>query len=89
MRRACSKPLEPLDLREGEEVQVDVRTSEGSVARRFYGIAKKRRSELSRDELLKVIEEIGNENLREFQHDSQAHEDGALLRLRHCERVER
>ena len=40
------KPLEPVDLREGEEVQVVVRTG-GLITQRFYGIARKRRPDLS------------------------------------------
>ncbi len=58
------KPLEHLDIREGEELQVILKTSEGSIARKFYGILKKRRPELTREEFLEVIEEIENEDFR-------------------------
>ena len=42
------KPLEPLELMEGEEVQVILKTSEDSLAKRLYGVAKKRRPSLPR-----------------------------------------
>jgi len=61
------KPLEPIELEEGEEAQVIVmKTGKDSIARRFYGIAKKRKPGLSRDELLEIIEEIENEDIRGF-----------------------
>jgi len=58
------KPLEPLELMEGEEVQVILKTSEDSLAKRLYGVAKKRRPSLTRIEFLKVIEEIEDEDIR-------------------------
>ncbi len=58
------KPLEPLELMEGEEVQVILKTSEDSLAKRLYGVAKKRRPSLTKSEFLKVIEEIEDENIR-------------------------
>jgi len=58
------KPLEPLELMEGEEVQVILKTNEDSLAKRLYGVAKKRRPSLTRSEFLKVIEEIEDEDIR-------------------------
>lgn len=58
------KPLEKLDLEEGEEVQVILKTSEDSLARKLYGVAKKRRPTLTRSEFLEVIKEIENEDIR-------------------------
>ncbi len=58
------KPLEPLELREGEEVRVILKTSEDSLAKRLYGVAKKRRPSLTRSEFLEVIEEIEDEDIR-------------------------
>lgn len=58
------KPLEPLDIKEGEEVQVILKTSKGSLTQRLYGIAKKRRPTLTRSKFLEVIEEIENEDIR-------------------------
>lgn len=60
------KPLEPLEMKEGEEAQVIVKTKEGSISQKFYGIAKKHRPELTRDEFFEVIEEIENEDIRGF-----------------------
>jgi len=61
------KPLEPIELEEGEEAQVIVmKTGKDSIARKFYGIAKRHKPGLSRDELLKIIEEIENEDIRGF-----------------------
>ncbi len=60
------KPLEPLDIEEGEEVQVILKTGRGSLTQRLYGIAKKRRLELTRNEFLEVIEEIENEDIHGF-----------------------
>ena len=57
------KPLEPISLEEGEEVEVVIQPSE-SVAEKFYGIAKKHRLDLKREELLEVLEEIEDEGLR-------------------------
>jgi len=60
------KPLEHLELEEGEEVEVILKTGGSSLAQKLYGIAKKRRPELTKDEFLKVIEEIENEGIRGF-----------------------
>ena len=60
------KPLEPVELSEGEEVQVILKTSKESLARKLYGVAKKRRPGLTRDEFLEVIEEIENEDIHGF-----------------------
>ncbi len=57
------KPLEPVDLEEGEEVQIVIRPSE-SIADKFYGIARKHRPDIKREELLEVLEEIEDEDLR-------------------------
>ncbi len=57
------KPLEPIDLKEGEEVQVVIQSSE-SIAERFYGIARKHRPDLDNEEFLEVLEEIEDEGLR-------------------------
>lgn len=57
------KPLEPVDLREGEEVQIVIKPSE-LIAERFYGIAKKHRPDLKREEFLEVLEEIEDESIR-------------------------
>ena len=58
------KPLEPVELWEGEEVQVILKTGESSLARKLYGVAKKRRPSLARSEFLEVIEEIEDEDIR-------------------------
>ena len=57
------KPLEPVDLEEGEEVQIVIRPSE-SIADKFYGIARKHRPDIKREELLEVLEEIEDEDFR-------------------------
>ncbi len=57
------KPLEPLNLEEGEEVQIVIQPSE-SVAEKFYGIARKHKPDLGREELLEVLEEVKDEGLR-------------------------
>jgi len=57
------KPLEPVDLEEGEEVQIIIRSSE-LVADRFYGIVRKHRPDIRREEFLEVLEEIGDEGFR-------------------------
>ncbi len=58
------KPLEPLELQEGEEAQIILKTSRDSIAQKLYGIAKKYRPELTKNEFLKIIEEIENEDIR-------------------------
>ena len=58
------KPLEQLDVKEGEELQVILKVDEKSVARRLYGVLKRRRPELTKREFLEVIEEIENEGFR-------------------------
>ena len=60
------KPLEPVELEEGEEAQVIVRTETSSIARKYYGIAKKRRSKLTMSEFLEIVEEIENEDIHGF-----------------------
>ena len=57
------KPLEPLELREGEEVQIVIQPSE-SVAEKFYGIARKHRPDLGKEKFLRVLEEVEDEGLR-------------------------
>ena len=57
------KPLEPVDLKEGEEVQVVIQSDE-SIAEKFYGIARKHRTKLDKEEFLEVLEEIEDEDLR-------------------------
>ncbi len=57
------KPLEPLNLEEGEEVQIIIQPSE-SVAEKFYGIARKHKPDLGREEFLEVLEEVEDEGLR-------------------------
>ena len=57
------KPLEPLNLEEGEEVQIVIQPSE-SVAEKFYGIARKHRPNLGREEFLEVLEEVEDKGLR-------------------------
>ncbi len=57
------KPLEPLNLEEGEEVQIIIQPSE-SIAGKFYGIARKHRPNLGRKEFLEVLEEVEDEGLR-------------------------
>ena len=57
------KPLEPLDLEEGEEVQIVIQPSE-SVAEKFYGIVRKHRPDLGREEFLEILEEVEDEDLR-------------------------
>ncbi len=57
------KPLEPLNLEEGEEVQIVIQPSE-SIAEKFYGIARKHRPDLDKEDLLEVLEEVEDEGLR-------------------------
>jgi predicted DNA-binding antitoxin AbrB/MazE fold protein len=57
------KPLEPLDLQEGEEVQVIIQPGR-SIAEKYYGIAKKHRLDLNKKEFLEVLEEIEDEDIR-------------------------
>ena len=57
------KPLEPLNLEEGEEVQIVIQPSE-SIAEKFYGIARKHRPDLEREEFLEVLEEVEDEGIR-------------------------
>jgi predicted DNA-binding antitoxin AbrB/MazE fold protein len=57
------KPLEPLELEEGEEVQIIIRPS-GLISERFYGIVKKHRPNLSREGFLEILEEIEDESIR-------------------------
>jgi len=58
------RPLEKLDLHEGEKLEVVLRRGKESVAGRPYGVAKKRRPGLTGREFLEVLEEIGDENFR-------------------------
>ncbi|PUA33915.1 MAG: hypothetical protein B7O98_00390 [Zestosphaera tikiterensis] len=57
------KPLEPVDLEEGEEVQIIIRSSE-LIDDKFYGIVRKHRPDIRREELLEVLEEIEDEGFR-------------------------
>ena len=57
------KPLEPLDLEEGEEVQIVIESCE-SIAERFYGIARKHRPDLDRGKFMRVLEEVEDDGLR-------------------------
>ncbi len=57
------KPLEPLDMKEGEEAQIILKVSRGSLTERLYGIAKKRRPGLTKSEFLRILEEIENEDI--------------------------
>ncbi len=57
------KPLEPLNLEEGEEVQIIIQPSE-SIAEKFYGIARKHKPNIRREDLLEVLEEVEDEGLR-------------------------
>ncbi|MCE4608957.1 MAG: antitoxin family protein [Desulfurococcales archaeon] len=59
------KPLEPLNLEEDEEVQIVIQPSE-SVAEKFYGIARKHRPDLDREEFMRVLEEVKDEDLRGY-----------------------
>ena len=59
------KPLEPLDLEEGEDVQIVIQPS-GSIAEKFYGIARKHRPDLGREEFLEVLNEVEDEDLRGY-----------------------
>jgi len=60
------KPLEPLELQEGEEAQVVLKTNKDSIAQKLYGIAKKHKPKLTKKEFLEIIEEIENEDIRGF-----------------------
>ena len=55
--------LEPLRLKEGEEAQIVIQQSE-SVAKKFYGIARRHRPDLGREEFIRVLEEVEDEGLR-------------------------
>ncbi|MEB3766093.1 MAG: antitoxin family protein [Desulfurococcales archaeon] len=61
--RGVLKPLEPLNLEEGEEVQIVIQPSE-SVAEKFYGIVRKHKPSLRKEEFLEVLEEVEDESLR-------------------------
>ncbi len=61
--RGVLKPLEPLNLEEGEEVQIVIQPSE-SVAEKFYGIVRKHKPSLRKEEFLEVLEEVEDEGLR-------------------------
>ncbi len=63
-RNGVLELLEPVDLREGEEVYIVLKTSRERLAQRLYGVAKKRRPNLTREEFLEVIEEIEDESVR-------------------------
>ncbi|RLF18320.1 MAG: hypothetical protein DRZ82_08480 [Thermoprotei archaeon] len=53
------KPLEKLDLREGEEVEVVIRRS----TIRVFGSLLRRRPDLKLEDVDKIIEEIENEGI--------------------------
>ncbi len=53
------RPLEPLDLREGEEVEVSIYED----VRRLFGVIRLRRPDIDPSELDKVIEEIESEGV--------------------------
>ncbi len=53
------KPLEPLDLKEGEEVEIGIRGE----ARALFGVIRRRRPDADFEELDKVIEEIESEGV--------------------------
>ena len=53
------KPLEKLDLREGEEVEVVIRRS----TTRVFGSLLRRRPDLKLEDVDKIIEEIENEGI--------------------------
>lgn len=55
--------LDPVDLREGEEIQVVIKPRRG-IVEKYYGIAKKRRPGLSKEDLERVLEEIEDEDIR-------------------------
>jgi len=57
------KPLEPVDLKEGEGVQMVIRSIE-LIADKFYGIVRKHRPDIKREEFLGVLEEIEDESFR-------------------------
>jgi len=53
------KPLEKLDLKDGEEVEVVIRRSSVNV----FGVLLRRRPDLKPEEVDKVIEELENEGV--------------------------
>ena len=65
-RNGVLELLEPVDLEEGEEVYIVLKTSRERLAQRLYGVAKKRRPNLTKEEFLEVIEEIEDESVRGF-----------------------
>ena len=65
-RNGVLELLEPVDLEEGEEVYIILKTSRERLAQRLYGVAKKRRPNLTKEEFLEVIEEIEDESVRGF-----------------------
>ncbi len=65
-RNGVLELLEPVDLEEGEEVYIVLKTSRERLAQRLYGVAKKRRPDLTKEEFLEVIEEIEDESVRGF-----------------------
>ena len=55
--------LDPVDLQEGEEIRVVIKPGR-RIVEKYYGIAKKRRPSLSKEDLERVLEEIENEDIR-------------------------
>ena len=53
------KPLEKLDLKDGEEVEVVIRRSSVNV----FGVLLRRRPDLKPEDVDKVIEELENESV--------------------------
>jgi len=53
------KPLEKLDLKDGEEVEVVIRRSSVNV----FGVLLRRRPDLKPEDVDKVIEELENEGV--------------------------
>ncbi len=57
------RPLEPLNLRDGEEVVITINEQEAGVAEKLYGIAKRRRPGITREEFARVLEELEDEDI--------------------------
>ncbi|BAF34840.1 hypothetical protein APE_2617c [Aeropyrum pernix K1] len=55
------KPLEPLDLEEGEELILEIKERSGSKGvRRFFGIVKVRKRETGEEDYYEYISERGS-----------------------------
>ncbi len=60
------KPLEKLELTDGEEVIISIERSSKRLTNKYWSILKKRRPDITREEFLRVLEEIENGDIRRY-----------------------